>query len=68
MTTRRHVAQNKPVIVEPSKQERETLERRAREATSPYWYLNTGQAHPFAAKGWQNKEIGEALDLPRQVV
>jgi len=57
-----------PYVIELSGREREVLETRARQYTSPYWYVTRAKLVLLAAKGWQNKEIGEALDMPRQVV
>lgn len=57
-----------PYVIELSAKERETLESRARQYTSPYWYVMRAKLILLAAEGWDNKEIGEALDMPRQVV
>lgn len=57
-----------PYEIELSAEEREELESRARQYTSPYWYVTRAKVILLAAKGWQNKEIGEAVDMPRQIV
>lgn len=57
-----------PYVIELSAEEREVLESRARQYTSPYWYVVRAKLILLAAEGWENKEIGEALDMPRQVV
>jgi len=57
-----------PYEIELSAEEREELESRARQYTSPYWYVTRAKAILLAAEGWQNKEIGEAVDMPRQIV
>jgi transposase len=40
----------------------------SREYTSPYFEVVRAKIILFAAKGLENKEIAERLDLPRQVV
>lgn len=57
-----------PYAIDLSTKERETLESRARQYTSPYWYVMRAKLILLAANGWQNKEIGEVLAMPRQVV
>jgi len=57
-----------PYEIELSAEEREELESRARQYTSPYWYVTRAKAILLAAEGWQNKQIGEAVDMPRQIV
>ncbi len=57
-----------PYVIELSPKEREVLETRSRQYTSPYGYVMRAKLILLAAKGWENKEIGEALDMPRQVV
>lgn len=57
-----------PYVIELSPKEREVLESRARQYTSPYWYVTRAKLILLAAEGWENTKIGEALDLPRQVV
>jgi len=57
-----------PYVIELSDRERATLEARARQYTSPYWYVVRAKLVLLAAEGRENKEIGEELDLPRQVV
>lgn len=57
-----------PYVIELSAEEREALESRARQYTSPYWYVMRAKLILLAAEGWENKEIGEELDMPRQVV
>lgn len=57
-----------PYRIELSPEEREVLESRARQYTSPYWFVMRAKLVLLAAQSWENKEIGEALDMPRQVV
>jgi hypothetical protein len=48
--------------------EMEELKRASRKYTSPYFEVVRAKAILLAADGLENKEIGERLDLPRQVV
>jgi hypothetical protein len=48
--------------------EREALEEIARAYTSPYIDVIRAKIVLYAAEGLTNKEIGERLDTPRQIV
>jgi len=48
--------------------ERLYLQKMARKYTSPYYEVVRAKAILMAAEGLENKEIGEYLDLPRQIV
>jgi hypothetical protein len=48
--------------------ERRQLERTAREYTSPYYAVVRAKIALYAAQGLENRQIGERLDLPRQIV
>lgn len=48
--------------------ERDTLEETARAYTSPYIDVIRAKIILYAAEGFTNKEIGERLDTPRQIV
>jgi transposase len=48
--------------------EREYLEAIARKYTSPYRDVMRAKVVLLAAEGLSNKEIGQRLDLPRQIV
>lgn len=48
--------------------ERAELETVARRYTSPYYLVMRAKVVLFAAEGMANKDIGQRLDLPRQVV
>ncbi len=48
--------------------EQEHLEAIARKYTSPYCEVIRAKAILLAAQGLSNKQIGERLDLPRQIV
>ena len=51
-----------------SDHERETLERIARSYTLPYIDVLRARIVLHAARGLSNKEIGQRLDTPRQIV
>jgi len=48
--------------------EREYLEAITRKYTSPYCDVMRAKVVLLAAEGLSNKEIGQRLDLPRQIV
>jgi transposase len=48
--------------------EKEELETIARKYTSPYRDVMRAKVILLAARGLENKEIGDRLDLPRQIV
>ena len=48
--------------------EKRELEEVARNYTSPYYIVVRAKIVLMAARGLENKEIGERLDLPRQIV
>jgi hypothetical protein len=48
--------------------ERAELKALARRYTSPYYLVMRAKVVLFATEGMRNKEIGQRLDLPRQVV
>ncbi len=49
-------------------EERDILEETARAYTSPYIDVVRAKIILYAAEGLMNKEIGERLDTPRQIV
>lgn len=57
-----------PYDIELSDDEKEYLEAVSRKYTSPYCEVIRSKVVLLAAQGLQNKEIGERLDLPRQIV
>jgi len=57
-----------PFLIELTDEERRVLEAAARRYTSSYFKVVRARAVLLAAEGFGNKEIGERLDLPRQVV
>ena len=57
-----------PFQINLAEHERKHLQRMASCYTSPYRDVVRAKVVLFAARGLQNKEIGERLDLPRQIV
>ena len=44
------------------------LQQMVRKCTSPYFEVVCAKAILLAADGWRNKEIGERLETPRQII
>ena len=57
-----------PFTILLSAQERRVLEQQARKYTSSYCDVQRAKVILLAAEGLENKDIGQRLDLPRQVV
>ena len=57
-----------PYEISLTPSERETLESIARKYTSPYRDIMRAKIALLAAEGLENEQIGERLDLPRQIV
>jgi transposase len=57
-----------PFPIRLSRQERRELERRSRQYTLPYRDVIRAKIVLLASEGLENKEIGERLDMPREVV
>ena len=57
-----------PYIILLDQEEKDDLERISRRYTSPYRDVMRAKVVLLAAEGLSNKEIGERLDLPRQIV
>lgn len=57
-----------PFSISLSAKEAAFLEQMARTYTSPYCEVVRAKVVLLAARGLQNKQIAERLDLPRQVV
>ena len=55
-----------PIVLTP--EERKSLKAIARSYTSPYIVVIRAKIALYAADGLSNKEIGERLDTPRQIV
>jgi transposase len=59
---------NSPFQIILSADEEGRLQQIARQYTSPYCDVMRAKVVLLAAQGMQNKEIGERLELPRQIV
>ena len=57
-----------PYVILLDQEEKDDLERISRRYTSPYRDVMRAKVVLLAAEGLSNKEIGERLDLPRQIV
>jgi transposase len=57
-----------PYLIVLTPDERSVLEARARRYTLPYRDVVRAKVVLLAAEGFENKEIGERLDMPRPVV
>jgi len=55
-----------PIIL--TSEERRILEERTRRYTSPYFEVLRGKIILLASEGLENKQIGERLSVPRQIV
>jgi transposase len=55
-----------PIVLTPTEQT--VLEARARKYTSPYFEVIRSKIVLLASKGLENKQIGEQLSMPRQIV
>ncbi len=56
-----------PWSIKLSAEERQVLEHRSRQYTLSYRDVVRARIILYAAEGLENKEIGERLDLPREV-
>ena len=57
-----------PYSIVLSTEEKRALEDRARKYTSPYFEVIRSKIVLLAADGLENKQIGEQLSVPRQIV
>ena len=57
-----------PFMITLTKDEAETLQRRARKYTLPYFQVMRARMILLASEGLQNDEIAEELNTPREVV
>ena len=57
-----------PYLITLSPKERINLEHISRKYTSAYYEVIRSKIILLCAQGFQNKQIGERLDLPRQIV
>jgi len=59
---------NSPFRIALTAEERTGLQEMARRYTSPYCEVMRAKVILLAAQGLPNEQIGERLDLPRQIV
>lgn len=57
-----------PNTIRLTRNEREKLEKMSRSYTTPYYKVFRAKIILLCVQGLQNKEIGERLDAPRQIV
>ncbi len=57
-----------PYVISLSLKEKDALQQMARKYTLSYFKVVRAKAILLAADGLENKQIGEKLDLPREVV
>ena len=57
-----------PFSIVLTHEERKELEKNTRKYTSPYRDVIRAKVILLAAKGLENKQIAEHLDMPRQIV
>jgi CRP-like cAMP-binding protein len=62
------IPRKSPFIITLSFHEKNVLQQMARKYTLPYFKVLRAKAILLAADGLQNKQIGEKLDLPREIV
>jgi transposase-like protein len=57
-----------PYVIKLTKEERQQLLKITRKYTSPYIDVIRAKVILYAEEGMQNDQIGERLDIPRQIV
>ena len=62
------MSRNSPYTILLDIKEKERLDAISRKYTSPYCDVMRAKVVLLATQGMSNKEIGERLDLPRQIV
>jgi hypothetical protein len=62
------IPRKSPYIIELSSHEKKSLQKMAQKYTLPYYKVVRAKAIILAADGLENKQIGEQLDLPREIV
>ena len=63
-----YMPRKSPYSLSITPKEKRELVNVARKYTSPYYIVVRAKIVLMAAQGLENKEIGERLDLPRQIV
>jgi hypothetical protein len=64
----RPMPRRSPYAIRLTEKERKYLEQQARKYTSPYFSVVRAKAILLAVEGLDNQQIGERLQLPRQVI
>ena len=62
------IPRKSPYVISLSLKEKDALQQMVRKYTLPYFKVVRAKAILLAADGLENKQIGEKLDLPREVV
>lgn len=62
------IPRKSPYTINLSSHEKSTLQQMARKYTLPYFMVIRAKAILLAADGLENKQIGEKLDLPREII
>jgi len=62
------IPRKSPYHISLEKSEKEQLKSLARKYTSPYYEVVRAKAILLAAEGLENKQIGEQLQMPRQII
>ncbi|MCG6881096.1 MAG: helix-turn-helix domain-containing protein [Deltaproteobacteria bacterium] len=57
-----------PYTIKLDEEEKHQLQSIARKYTSPYYEVMRAKAILLAAEGLENKQIGQQLQMPRQVI
>lgn len=57
-----------PYIIDLDKDEKDQLQSMARKYTLPYYEVVRAKAILLAAEGLENKQIGQQLQMPRQII
>jgi len=62
------IPRKSPYIIELDPHEKKALQQITRKYTSPYFEVIRAKTILLAAKGMENKQIGERLEMPRQII
>ena len=62
------IPRKSPYFINLSFHEKSALQQIARKYTLPYFMVVRAKAILLAADGLENKQIGEKLDLPREII
>lgn len=62
------IPRKSPYVISLSSQEKSILQQMVRKYTLPYFEVIRAKSILLAADGFENKQIGDKLDLPREIV